>query len=68
MILYITYFVSKCVKCMKQLAVQTGFEPVVSSVTGKHVRPLHHWTVILIHFYLHHPCHALVDKHLNELV
>ena len=27
------------------MADHTGFEPVVSSVTGKHVRPLHQWSV-----------------------
>ena len=26
------------------MADHTGFEPVVSSVTGKHVRPLHQWS------------------------
>ena len=28
-----------------RLADHTGFEPVISSVTGKHVRPLHQWSV-----------------------
>ena len=28
----------------RQVADHTGFEPVVSSVTGKHVRPLHQWS------------------------
>ena len=27
------------------MADHTGFEPVISSVTGKHVRPLHQWSV-----------------------
>jgi hypothetical protein len=49
-------------------AVPAGFEPAVSSVTGKHVRPLHHETKFLTHLYLHHPRHALVVKHLNKLV
>ena len=42
---------------------------MVSSVTGKHVRPLHHSTVlILTHLQSAPPGHAMVDKSLNELV
>ena len=29
-----------------RLAVQMGLEPTISSVTGRHVKPLHHWTNI----------------------
>ena len=36
----------------RQVADHTGFEPVVSSVTGKHVRPLHQWSTLeaLVHY------------------
>ena len=27
-----------------RMAVQMGLEPTISSVTGRHVKPLHHWT------------------------
>ena len=30
-----------------QMAVPTGFEPAISCVTGRHVRPLHHGTIWL---------------------
>ena len=29
-----------------QMAVQTGIEPAISSVTGKRIKPLYHWTVV----------------------
>ena len=28
------------------MAVQTGFEPAISSVTGRHDKPLHYWTLV----------------------
>lgn len=28
------------------MAVQTGIEPAISSVTGKRIKPLYHWTVV----------------------
>ena len=30
----------------RAMAVQTGIEPAISSVTGKRIKPLYHWTVV----------------------
>ena len=29
------------------MAVQTGIEPAISSVTERHVKPVHHWTKLV---------------------
>ena len=64
----VLYQMSYFRKSLFQLADCTGLEPVNSTVTGWHDNQLHQQSVVLIHFYMHHPCHALVDIYLNELV